>query len=99
MFSLFESILKTVMRWDDPLIELDKYLRNEGNDYLADRIIDYMLAINVLKHGHGRSYDKLQSRPNLEFKVLPEGDQFFSEGDVSEVNVLVPGITDPRSRA
>ena len=57
---------------------------------MADSFNDYRLAINVLKHGSGRSYGQLLAKSaNLEFNVKPEGEPFFYEGDVSEVDVLI----------
>ncbi|MNR28378.1 hypothetical protein D3C85_1457000 [compost metagenome] len=48
------------------------------------------LAINVLKHGRGRSYNELVEKSGkLKFKVKMPGEHFFSEGDVSEVATLV----------
>jgi hypothetical protein len=88
MFSLFESLLKTGMSWEDPFSELGKYLRKHGENLLADNIDDYFRAINALKHGRGSSHNKLLTRSNLEFKVKAESASFF-EGDVSEVGVLV----------
>jgi hypothetical protein len=88
MFSLFESLLKSGMSWDDPFSELGKYLRKHGENLLADKIDDYFRAVNALKHGSGSSHNKLLSNPNLDFKVRV-GSDFFFEGDVSEVGVLV----------
>ena len=46
--------------------------------------------MNVLKHGRGRSYERLLARPGeVEFKVKAPDENFFSEGDVSEVGVLI----------
>lgn len=51
---------------------------------------DYQSAINVLKHGKGRSYDYLVSRYNhLDFKIKLPSENFFDEGNVSEVTILV----------
>ena len=88
MFSLLESLLKSGMNWEKPFSELGKYLRTHGETTLAETVNDYFLAINTLKHGRGPSHAALLARSNLEFTVRNEGD-FFFEGDVSEVNVLV----------
>lgn len=89
MFSLFEALLQTAMNWKNALEELDKYMRVQGAIALADKIADYKLATNVLKHGEGRSHRELLSRATLlEFEVRAKGD-FFSEGDVSEVGILI----------
>ncbi|HYU13264.1 MAG TPA: hypothetical protein VEK82_11850 [Stellaceae bacterium] len=90
MFSLLESLLQTHVGWSQPFDHLVKYLRDHEEGALADSFNDYWLAINVLKHGSGRSYDQLLAKSaNLEFKVKSEGEPFFYEGDVSEVDVLI----------
>lgn len=71
-------------------VKLKDYLKQSGNVELAETFNDYQLAINVLKHGKGRSYRQLLAKSSeLEFKVKREGDNFFFEGDVSEVSVLI----------
>jgi hypothetical protein len=90
MFSLFESLLQSEMGWAEPWDRLKEYLKKSGKIALAETLNDYQLAINVLKHGQGRSYQQLlQKSSKLEFKVKPEGEPFFFEGDVSEVGVLI----------
>lgn len=89
MFSLFESLLQDQQKWREPFKELTAYLIEHGEAELAGKIVEYDLAINVLKHGKGRSYEKLLTmRAALEFKV-GEPAQPFDEGDISEVAVLV----------
>ena len=88
MFSIFEFSLQRAMNWKDAFTELDKYLRKHGDAKLADRVGDYFKAINALKHGIGPSHTKLLNSQSLDFEVRAEQD-FFSEGDVSEVGVLV----------
>jgi hypothetical protein len=86
----FEGMLQHHFMWRDAYSELDKVLRDKGRDDLADRFIDYRLAVNVLKHGVGRSYDKLLARrAALPFAIKGKGEAFFNEGDVSEVGGLV----------
>jgi hypothetical protein len=90
MFSLFEGLLQSHMGWTRPFDQLKEYLQQGGHDALAQKFEDYRLAINVLKHGRGKSYDLLLSRASeLEFRIKPEEEHFFDEGDVSEVAVLV----------
>jgi hypothetical protein len=89
MFSLFEALLQDQLKWKAPVKDMDAYLKRHGNAQLASTISDYYLAINVLKHGKGPSYDKLVTRrASLEFKV-GSPDEPYSEGDVSEVGVLI----------
>ena len=62
---------------------------------MADRYLDFRLAVNVLKHGEGRSYEKLLDRQALlPFAIKGRGEAFFEEGDVSEVG----GLVDTRGR-
>ena len=90
MFSMFEALLQSKLKWIQPFSELDDYLRKHGESHLASAIIDYRLAVNVLKHGEGRSHQELLARADkLEFKVRADGDHFYEEGDVSDVGILV----------
>ena len=88
--SVFEATLQQSIGWNDAFFELDKHLRSKSMIDLADRFRDYKDAINVLKHGEGRSYEKLLARKaQLEFSVKDRGQAFFLEGEVSEVGRLV----------
>jgi hypothetical protein len=90
MFSLFESLLQSQTGWDQPFTCLKEYLNQAGRTELAETFSDYQSAINALKHGTGRSYRQLLAKASkLEFKIKPEGEPFFFEGDVSEVSVLI----------
>tara|TARA_B110001454_G_scaffold219040_1_gene249474 strand:+ start:5680 stop:6192 length:513 start_codon:yes stop_codon:yes gene_type:complete len=86
----FEGMLQSRFGWNDAYRELDKVLRDKGHVDLADRLLDYRLAVNVLKHGEGRSYDRLLARrASLPFAIKGNGEAFFNEGDISEVGGLV----------
>jgi hypothetical protein len=51
---------------------------------------DFKMAINVLKHGRGRSYNALLAKADsLPFKVKQPTQAFFNEGDVSEISTLI----------
>jgi hypothetical protein len=81
----FEGLLQQKNGWNDAFKELDIRLRATGYGELADRFLDYRNAVNVLKHGKGRSYEKLLARRSaLPFEVKEEGQRYFDEGDVSE---------------
>lgn len=57
---------------------------------MRERFNDFKDAINVLKHGEGRSYDRLLKRRDvLPFKIRGRNEAFFQEGDVSEVATLI----------
>ena len=89
MFSLFESILQNGLSCKDGFAEAKKILTETGNIQLRDRFEMFFLAINILKHGHGRSYDKLIAKSGLPFKIKQSGQDFFNEGDVSEISTLI----------
>ena len=90
MFSLFEALLQTHLGWDAPFKQLNEYLIGRNHCRLAETFSDYLAAVNVLKHGRGRSYDQLSAKRSvLEFKLMADGARFFQEGEMSEVNVLI----------
>jgi hypothetical protein len=90
MFSMFEALLQSKLKWTQPFSQLDDDLRKHNKPDLASAITDYKLAVNVLKHGEGRSHQELLARADkLEFKVRADGDHFHQEGDVSDVDILI----------
>jgi hypothetical protein len=90
MFSLFEAILQDGLECRDGFREAEQILEDEGEAALKERFVDLQVAINVLKHGRGRSYDALIAKAGgLPFRIKQPGDAFFFEGDVSEVATLI----------
>jgi hypothetical protein len=90
MFSLFESILQEGLSSRNGFEEAKKVILKNGKVELQNRFENFISAINVLKHGRGRSYDTLVSKPELlPFKIKLPGENFFNEGDVSEVSTLI----------
>lgn len=90
MFSIFESTLQEKLTCRNGFEEIKKILIHKGKDELHDRFIDFYYAINVLKHGKGKSYDALVAKSgSLPFRLKMPGEIFFEEGDVSEVSTLV----------
>lgn len=90
LIGTFEGMLQRRFGWNDAYTALDKLLRDQTRADLADRLLDYRLAINALKHGEGRSYEiLLAKRAALPFAIKGKGDAFFDEGDISEVGGLV----------
>ena len=90
MYSLFESILQDRLNVCNDFYEAISILDEQGEPDLKERFETYYLAVNVLKHGRGRSYDKLVSRyGTLPFRLKLPDESFFFEGDVSEVSTLV----------
>jgi hypothetical protein len=88
MFSIFEAILQDSLGCEDGFAAARQRL--EGQPDLRIRFHQFSAAINVLKHGRGRSYDLLLAqREELPFRIKGPNEDFFSEGDVSEVSTLV----------
>ena len=96
VFSLFEARIQPHFQ-DGPVFEaLRAHLNKEGQSELANDVEYYHLAVNVLKHGMGSSYNKLLEAPNLPFAIKKKGVPFFDEGDVAEpeglINVTATGF-------
>lgn len=90
MFSMFEAVLQDDLNCADGFPEAARRLDAMGEAVLKESFSDLQLAINVLKHGRGRSYDALVGRANaLPFRVKLPGEHFFNEGDVSEASTLI----------
>jgi hypothetical protein len=90
MFSLFEAILQDILNCKDGFREANDILDRERQIVLKERFSDLQLAINVLKHGRGHSYDALVAKAGaLPFRVRLPGESCFFEGDVSEISTLI----------
>jgi hypothetical protein len=90
MFSIFESIVQDRLECQNGFTAVRECLAHENENDLNNRFAIFVHAINVLKHGRGRSYDTLITRGNdLPFRIKRPGEDFFSEGDVSEVATLI----------
>lgn len=90
MFSIFEAILQDRLECKNGFTEAKSILERSHNKALLQRFEDYQCAINVIKHGKGCSYERLIVRhKQLEFTIKLPGENFFNEGDVSEVRTLV----------
>jgi hypothetical protein len=90
MFSLFDSILQERLSCRNGFEEVKKRLIQTGKVELHNRFDDFVCAINVLKHGRGRSYNALVSKSeSLPFRLKLPGEYFFDEGNVSEISTLI----------
>ena len=90
MFSIFEALLQDRLACDDGFAAARDCLKAEGESDLGKRFSQYASAINVLKHGRGRSYDALLAEIDaLPFRLKRPNEPFFFEGDVSEVSTLI----------
>jgi hypothetical protein len=83
-------ILQDGLNCTDGFREATDILDREGQAAIKERFSDLQLAINVLKHGRGRSYDALVAKAGgLPFRLKLPGQSFFYEGDVSEISTLI----------
>lgn len=90
MFSIFEANLQEGLSCSNGFDNAKKILDDEGELSIKERFEDLFLAINVLKHGRGRSYDTLVEKAEaLSFRIKLPNESFFFEGDVSEVSTLI----------
>lgn len=90
MFSLLDSILQDGLSCRNGFEEAKKILLNNKEIELHNQFNDFICAINVLKHGRGKSYDFLVAKSeSLPFKIKQPGENFFFEGDVSEISTLI----------
>ena len=90
MFSMFDAILQEELKCVDGFRKAEELLEAAGEIALKERFGDLQLAVNVLKHGRGRSYDALvQKVGSLPFRVKLPDEAFFCEGDVAEVSTLI----------
>lgn len=89
MVAMFDAAIQDALQCRDGFQEALKIIKQSGDHQLLTRFRDLQLAVNVLKHGKGRSHDELLDRRNdLSFRVRAEN-EFFEEGDVSELATLV----------
>lgn len=90
MFTMFDAELQEQLQCKDGFIEANQRLDVAGRSQIRDVFMKLQLAVNVLKHGRGRSYDALvAAAETLPFHVKLPGEAFFDEGDVSEISTLV----------
>lgn len=90
MFSIFEANLQEGLSCSNGFGEAKNILEAERELDLKECFDDLFLAVNVLKHGRGRSYDALVAKAEvLPFRIKLPDESFFFEGDVSEISTLV----------
>jgi hypothetical protein len=90
MFSLYESILQEALNCKNGFTEAKQILQKGDNALVFEDFTDLELAVNVLKHGKGRSYDSLISKNGGTLQnYIKELDDNWEEGDVSEIDTLI----------
>jgi hypothetical protein len=96
IFSLFEARMQHHFRRGPFSRKLKSLLLESEQTDLADRVHQYYLAINVLKHGKGASYRELLNTPSSLFVIKPIEDIIADEAQAPAglVDVTVPGFFD-----
>ena len=90
MFSMFDAIVQNELNCKNGFKRINEILIDKNEIELQNSFQDLSMAINVLKHGKGRSYESLLKRiDSLKFEIRKYDEIFFDEGDISEVNTLV----------
>ena len=88
IYSLFESRMQRNFKRGPFSRKLKALLMEAKNPDLADRIHQYYLAVNVLKHGTGASYRELVASPSAHIVTKPVG----GDGEQSTSLIDVSGI-------
>lgn len=91
MFSIFEAELQCRLGCTNGFSEAKAIIKQDNNLSLLKRFVDLELAINVLKHGTGRSYKAITTvqGQTLTSKIKKHQEDLFQEGDVSEISTLI----------
>jgi len=88
IYSLFEARMQRNFKRGPFSRKLKALLMEAKNPDLADRIHQYYLAVNVLKHGTGASYRELVASPSSRIVTKPVG----SDAEQSTSLIDVSGI-------
>ena len=96
IFSLFEARMQHHFRRGPFSRKLKSLLLETQQTDLADRVHQYYLAINVLKHGKGASYRELLNSPNSLFTLKSTEGIIANETyrPTGLIDVTVPGFFD-----
>lgn len=93
-FSMFEARMQHHFKRGPFSRKLKAVLVEAGRTDLADRVHQYYLVINVLRHGTGASYRELRDTPNALFPVKPVENVSSVKSHVpsSLIDIGVPGF-------
>lgn len=93
IFSMFDAWLQDTLYVNDDktgFIMASDILKNKRLDNLNERFLDIRRAINILKHGKGKSYNELLIKVDkLPFNIITENEICFLEGDVTQISSLI----------
>ncbi|WP_152018236.1 hypothetical protein [Aliarcobacter butzleri] len=77
MFSMFDAIVQNELNCKNGFKRINEILIDKNEIELQNSFQDLSMAINVLKHGKGRSYESLLKRiDSLKFKIKKYDDEF-----------------------
>jgi len=97
IYSLFEARMQRNFKRGPFSRKLKALLMETKNPDLADRIHQYYLAVNVLKHGTGASYRELVASPSSLIVTKPVGSD--TEQSTSLIDVSGIGFFDGLAEA
>ena len=97
IYSLFEARMQRNFKRGPFSRKLKALLMETKNPDLADRIHQYYLAVNVLKHGTGASYRELVASPSSRIVTKPVGSD--TEQSTSLIDVSGIGFFDGLAEA
>lgn len=87
---MFDAILQAQLSCRNGFKSAINILKEKQSLKLHDRFDEFICAINVLKHGEGPSYETLLLKSELlPFRIKLRGENYFDEGDVSEIKTLI----------
>jgi hypothetical protein len=90
IFAMFDAELQSRLNCKNGFKEIVGLLKHQGEENLHQNFNHFRNAVNVLKHGKGRSYEALlENIEELPFNIKKPDQNFFDEGDVSEVSTLI----------
>ncbi|WP_260007099.1 hypothetical protein [Leisingera sp. M527] len=94
IFTLFEARMQHHFRRGPFSRKLTSLLSQSGETGLAERVHQYYLVINVLKHGKGASYRELLNAPASKFAVTTGQGTAANDGVASAglVDISFPGF-------
>ncbi|MCF6432861.1 hypothetical protein [Leisingera sp. MMG026] len=94
IFTLFEARMQHHFKRGPFSRKLTALLSQSGQAALAERVHQYYLVINVLKHGKGASYRELLNAPGGKFAVNTSQDTADDDGaaSVGLVDISFPGF-------
>ncbi|APG45837.1 hypothetical protein [Phaeobacter porticola] len=94
IFTLFEARMQHHFKRGPFSRKLTALLLQSGQTDLAERVRQYYLVVNVLKHGKGASYRELLNAPGAKFAINTSQDSASDDGltSLGLVDISFPGF-------